>query len=93
MGSMEGGWLAGGAGGWLGVRGRRRRGWSARGGCGVGLGERVLGRLVVVAVLVAGLSFLWLVAVGGVACLVLCAGALCASWRVASWISSDRSGF
>jgi hypothetical protein len=87
VGSMEGGWLAGG---WLGARGRRR--WWAR-GCGVGLGERVLGRLVVVAVLVAGLSFLWLVAVGGVACWVPCAWVLCLSWCVVLWISSDRSGF
>jgi hypothetical protein len=81
VGSMEGGWLAGG---WLGARGRRWW-WSVSG--------RVLGRLVVVAVLVAGLSFSWLVAVGGVACWVLCAGALCASWCVVLWISSDRSGF
>jgi hypothetical protein len=84
VGSMEGGWVAGG---WLGVRGRRRGWW----GCGVG--ERVLGRLVVVAVLVAGLSFSWLVAVGGVACRVPCAWVLCLSWCVVLWISSDRSGF
>jgi hypothetical protein len=71
--------------GWLGVRGRR--GCSARWCWACGLVERVvervLGWLVVVAVLVAGLSFLWLVAVGGVACWVLCAAVLCVSWRVA----------